>query len=226
MNKLYGLIFDVDGIIADTEPHNAVATIKVFEDMFGVTGVVADDFRAGIGKGAEKYILAAAEIHNVTISDDQLKKAADMRERNIIELFKQNPLPAFPGVLELINAASAVSDFKLAIATSASRELGQAILNSAKVPVEKMAYICGDMVTHKKPDPELFLLAAQAISLAPERTVVVEDAAVGVTAAKTAGTKCIAVTNSLSAAELKNADIICDSLTEIDIEKLRELIDS
>jgi len=56
MNKLHGLIFDVDGVIADTEPPTAVATIKAFEDLFGIKGVKNEDFEAGLGKGPEAYI--------------------------------------------------------------------------------------------------------------------------------------------------------------------------
>lgn len=56
MNKLYGLIFDVDGVIADTEPVNAKVTIRVLTDMFDLSGVRPEDFDAGIGKGAEKYV--------------------------------------------------------------------------------------------------------------------------------------------------------------------------
>ncbi|MGB2807101.1 MAG: hypothetical protein WBC22_05150, partial [Sedimentisphaerales bacterium] len=63
MMKLYGLIFDVDGVIADTEAVNARASIKVFEDLFGIKGVKRQDFEAGLGRGAAEYVKAAAGIH-------------------------------------------------------------------------------------------------------------------------------------------------------------------
>ena len=103
MNKLYGLIFDVDGVIADTEPVNARVTIRVFEHMLGVKGVKPEDFAAGIGRGAELYIQAAADVHAVKLTEEQLKAAAQLREQYLIKAMQEEPLTAFPGVLELMN---------------------------------------------------------------------------------------------------------------------------
>ncbi len=225
MSKLYGLIFDVDGVIADTEPLNAVVTTRVLDDMFGLKGVKAEDFDAGIGKGAEKYVQAGADAHGLTLSEEQIRAAAQLRERYLIEAIQQDPLPAFAGVLELIEAAFRRGDFRLAIATSGSRELSQAILESAKVPYRRMVYVNGSEITKKKPDPQLFLTAAGRMSLAPDRCVVIEDAPSGVQAAKAAGARCIAVTNSTSAANLQQADLVCDSLEQINIQTLEQLID-
>jgi HAD superfamily hydrolase (TIGR01509 family) len=226
MNRLYGLIFDVDGVIADTEPVNAKVTIRVLDDMFGLKGVGPDDFDAGIGKGAEKYVQAGADAHGLTLSEEQIKAAAGLREQYLIETIRVEPLPAFAGVLELINAALQRQDFGLAIATSASLELSRAILESAKVPYRKMVYVTGSEITRKKPDPELFLTAASRIGIKPARCVVIEDAPSGVQAAKAAGAKCIAVTNSTAAANLQQADIISNSLEQISLDTIRQLIDS
>jgi HAD superfamily hydrolase (TIGR01509 family) len=224
-NKLYGLIFDVDGVIADTEPVNARVTIRVLEDMFDLSGVRPEDFEAGIGKGAEKYVQTGADAHGLTLTDDQVKEATKLREKYLIEAIRTEPLPAFPGVLELINDALQRRDFRLAIATSATVELSRAILESAKVPYHKMVYVTGSEITSKKPDPELFLVAASRMAINPAHCVVIEDAPSGVQAAKAAGAKCIAVTNSTTAANLQQADLVCDSLEQIDIETIQKLID-
>ena len=224
MKKLNGLIFDVDGVIADTEPVNARVTIRVFEDMFGLKGVKPEDFEAGIGKGAERYVMAAAEVHAVKLTEEQVKSATKLREQYLVKAIQQEALPAFPGVLELINEALQRRDFRLAIATSATAELSRAILESAKVPYQKMVYVTGSEITRKKPDPELFLVAASRIGIDPAHCVVIEDAPSGVQAAKTAGAKCIAVTNSTTAAKLAEADIVCDSLEQINLETIIELI--
>ena len=225
MNELYGLIFDVDGVIADTEPINAKATIKVFEDMFHAKGVRPEDFEAGIGKGAERYVLAAAQVHALKLTDEQVKDAAKLREKYLIKAIQEKPLPAFDGVLELINEALQRRDFGLAIATSASLELSRAILESAKVPYHKMVYVTGSEIKSKKPDPELFLVAASRMGIIPAHCVVIEDAPSGVQAAKAAGAKCIAVTNSTSAENLSQSDLICNSLEKIDLEKIQKLIE-
>ena len=224
MNKLHGLIFDVDGVIADTEPVNARVTIRVLKDMFGLSGVKPEDFDAGIGKGAEKYVQAGADAHGLTLTEEQVNSAADLREQYLIKAIQQEPLPAFPGVLELINDALLRRDFRLAIATSASLDLSRAILESAKVPYQKMVYVTGSEIKSKKPDPELFLVAASRMGIIPAHCVVIEDAPSGVQAAKAAGAKCIAVTNSTTAAKLAEADLVCDSLIQVNIETIRKLI--
>ncbi len=224
MVQLYGLIFDVDGVIADTEPINAKVTIRVFEDMFGLKGVRAEDFAEGIGKGAERYVKAAADVHGLQLTERQIKAAAQLREQYLIKAMQEEPLPAFPGVLELISGALQRQDFRLAIATSATLELSRAILESTKVPYHKMVYVTGSEISRKKPDPELFLVAASRMGILPANCVVFEDAPSGVQAAKAAGAKCISVTNSTAAENLSQADLICDSLEQIDLETIRKLI--
>jgi HAD superfamily hydrolase (TIGR01509 family) len=225
MPQLYGLIFDVDGLIADTEPLNARVTIRVLKDMFALEGVRREDFEAGIGRGAEAYVKAGAKVHGLTLTDEQAETAARLREQYLIEALRQEPLPAFPGVLRLIEAALDDPDFRLAIATSASRELSRAILDAAGVPYPRMAYVSGSEVRKKKPDPELFLSAARRMNLVPARCVVFEDAPSGVQAARAAGARCVAVTNTVSAAELSAADLVCESLARIDLATIRRLID-
>jgi HAD superfamily hydrolase (TIGR01509 family) len=225
MAKLYGLIFDVDGVIADTEGPTAEATIQMFEDLFGLRGVQRQDFEAGIGKGAEPYIKAAAKVNRLELTEEQLAQAVKKREQNFIRLLQQSPVPAFPGVLQLMNAALARSDLRLAIATSSSREMSEVALKGAKVPYDKMHYVTGSDVKNRKPDPEIFLLAARRMGLAPTNCVVIEDSPGGVEAAKAANSKCIAVTNTTTPEKLSQADLICDSLEQVDIERIMKLLE-
>jgi HAD superfamily hydrolase (TIGR01509 family) len=224
MDNLYGLIFDVDGVIADTEAVNARASIKVFEDLFGIKGVKRQDFEAGLGRGAVKYVKAAAGIHGLEMTEEQIEKATQLRQEYFLKILSHGPLPPFPGVLELIEQAMQREDFRVAIATSSTLEKSQAVLKSAKIPFQKMVYITGNDVKNKKPHPELFLLAAERMGIEPANCVVIEDAPNGVQAAKAAGARCIAVTNSTDAAKLFEADLVCDSLEQINIHTVTELI--
>jgi beta-phosphoglucomutase-like phosphatase (HAD superfamily) len=124
-----------------------------------------------------------------------------------------------------MNKAMQRNDFHLAIATSGTLEKSRAVLESAKIPYKKMVYINGNDVKNKKPDPELFLLAAERMGIKPENCVVLEDAPNGVQAAKAAGAKCIAVINSTTADNLKEADFICDSLEQINLDMIVKLIE-
>ena len=222
--KLYGLIFDVDGLIANTEPLNARVTAKVLEDMFGLKGVKPADFDKGIGKGAQKYIKAAADVHGLQLNPELLQAAARLREKYLVKAIKKDSLPIFPGVLELMEAALQREDFRLAIATSASLELSRTILESVKVPYQRMVYVTGSEIRQKKPDPSLFLTAASRMGISPGNCVVFEDAPSGVQAAIAAEAKCIAVTNSTTADNLSGADLICDSLEQVNLDTIRKLV--
>ncbi|MHC4913246.1 MAG: HAD family hydrolase [Planctomycetota bacterium] len=220
----YGLIFDVDGVIADTEPANAQATIKVFRDLFGLHGVQPKDFEAGLGRGAAEYVRAAARIHGLELTDEQVTAATTARQDNFLMLLKDTPIKTFPGVLELINSALERDDFRLAIATSGTREKSEAVLQSARVPYQQMVYVTGSDVANKKPHPELFLTAAARIRVPPENCVVIEDAPDGILAAHNAGCKCLAVTNSADPETLAEADFIVTALDKVGIETITALI--
>lgn len=225
MAQQYGLIFDVDGVIADTESVNRRVSVQVFDDLFGVKGVRDEDFTEGLGRGAHEYVKAAARVHNLDLTKEQLDKAVQYRQDLFLDVLKTEPLPPYPGVMELIEAGLANDDFQVAIATSGTLEKSRAALEAAGIPYTKMVYVNGNDVTHKKPDPELFLIAARRMDLDPSRCVVIEDAPNGVQAAKAARTKCIAVTNTTPAEGLAQADLICDSLESVSLETLRSLVD-
>ncbi len=220
----YGLIFDVDGVIADTESVNQRVSVQVFDDLFGVKGVKAEDFTEGLGRGAHEYVKAAARVHNLDLTAEQLDKAVQYRQDLFLQVLQTEPLPAYPGVLELIEAGLGSDEFHVAIATSGTLEKSRAALKAAGVPYTKMVYVNGNDVTHKKPDPELFLIAAQRMDLEPGRCVVIEDAPNGVQAAKAAGARCIAVTNTTPAGNLAQADMICDSLENVTLDTLVTLV--
>jgi sugar-phosphatase len=222
---LYGLIFDVDGVIADTEPVNARASIRALESVCGLAGVRAEDFAAGLGRGAEKYVMAAAEVHGFRMTAEQVDRAVREREENFLRCLEEEPLPPLPGVLELMHEALAAADFGVAIATSSTRAKSGAVLKAAGVPTERVAWVTADDVTRKKPDPELFLTAARRLGAEPGRCVVFEDAPDGVLAARAAGAKCVAVTTTVAAAALSGADRVARDLSEVSLETVRHLLE-
>ncbi len=224
MSELYGLIFDVDGVIADTEAVNMRASIRVFAELFGVEGVQRKDFEKGLGLGSEEYLRAAAKVHGLELNNEQMAQATKLRQEYFLQILAQESLPAFPGVLKLMETALEHQDFRVAIATSSTRAKSQAVLRSAKVPYGKMVYITGSEVKNKKPHPELFQKATEHLKISPGKCIVIEDAPSGVKAAKAAGCKCIAVTNSMAADRLAKADVVVSSLGQICIDFLVDLI--
>jgi len=226
MNRQWGIIFDVDGVIADSEAVNVRATSKAFADILGISEIRSEDFQDGIGRGAEAYVKAGAASHNCALSPEQVRELVAARQDNFLHILGEEALPAFPGVLELINGALDGNEFALAIATSSTREKSQAVLTSARIPLDKMVYVCGDDVSRKKPDPELFQIACQRLSIDPERCVVIEDAPNGIEAARAAGCRAIAVTNTCGRIDLRNADVIVDTLAEVALDTVRQLVNA
>lgn len=224
MSAVRGLLFDVDGVIADTEAVNASASIRMLKDLFGLEGVVRADFEAGLGRGASAYVRAAAGVHGLELSDSQVEDATRVRQEYFLEELAANPLPAFPGVLPLMQSALDNPDWSVAIATSSTREKSEAVLKSARIPYDRMVYVTGSDVTHKKPDPELFVTACSRLGLPGDCCVVIEDAPNGVQAARGAGCRTVAVTNSTTAEKLSEADRVVTSLEEVRLGALEALL--
>jgi len=217
----WAMIFDVDGVVADTEVLNAGASVMMFAELYD-THVQADDFREFVGTGDERYVEGVAEKYGVTIDTEA---AVQRRKENFFELLRDEPLPAMSGVLELVQTGREAEDCKLAIATSGNRDKQFPVIEGTGLRLEWFdAVITGEDVTRKKPDPQIYLVTAERLGVDPPRCVVFEDAPAGVTAAKAAGMLCVAVTGSVSADKLHGADLIMDSLAEVTIDRLRQML--
>jgi HAD superfamily hydrolase (TIGR01509 family) len=218
---LWALIFDVDGVVADTEALNARASVLMFQELYGVT-VQPEDFRPFVGHGDERYCEGVAEQHGVTIDT---QAAVDRRAAHFFRLLQNEPLPASPGVREIVAAARPDPEVRLAIATSGQKAKQFPVIIGTGLQLDWFdAVITGDDVTRKKPDPQIYLLTAERLGVPPERCLVFEDAPAGVQAAKAAGMACVAVTSTVTAEELQAADLVVDSLAELTLERLRTML--
>ena len=111
----------------------------------------------------------------------------------------------------------------MAIASSAPLENIQLILQRLGIDSFFQAIVWGREVSEGKPSPQGFLLAARKLGVKPQDCVAIEDAVAGVAAAKGAGMKCVAVTTTHNRANLKEADLIVDSLEAVDMDVLGRL---
>ncbi|MBM3290275.1 MAG: HAD family phosphatase [Candidatus Hydrogenedentes bacterium] len=217
----YGLIFDMDGVLADTESLIARASIDMFRDLYNAD-LTPEDFRPFIGTGAVRYVEGPAQALGIAI---ELDRALEVRLNNFKALLEAGECNALPGAVELVEAAARSGDWKLAIATSSPRPKAIPTLEAAGIPIEMFSeIITGDMVTHKKPHPEIYEAAQRAVGFPKEHCIVIEDAVTGVASAKAAGLKCIGVTNSFRRDELADADIVVGSLEDVNLALLRRLI--
>ena len=217
----YGLIFDMDGVLGDTEPPCAEAGIAMFRDLYGREAKV-EDFAPFIGTGAVRYLEGPAEAYGIQVDTHA---AVAYATEKFIELLGQCEDISFPGIHALIDSVGADEEWKLAIATSSPENKARPTLKAARIELEKFqAFINGDMVTHKKPNPEIYLTAAQALGIAPSDCVVIEDAVEGIRAAKAAGMRCIAITNSFPAEKLREADLVVTSAEHVNLEVLHQVL--
>ncbi|MBX7259093.1 MAG: HAD-IA family hydrolase [Candidatus Hydrogenedentes bacterium] len=220
--KKYALIFDMDGVLADTEPLIARASIDMFRELYGVE-LTAEDFRPFIGTGAVRYVEGPAEKIGLKID---LKRALEVRFRNFSALLDAGECRPCPGAIELVRAAADSGEWNLAIATSSPTDKANVTLNAIQAPVDKFdVIITGDMVTHKKPHPEIYIAAQNAVGLPCSQCLVVEDAVTGVQSAKSANLRCLAVTSSFRASDLSLADCIVDSLEHVTLDTLRKVLE-
>ena len=209
-----GVIFDMDGVLVDSEQYICQAAIEMFKRK-GLT-VQPEDFKPFVGQGENAYIGKVAEEYNFPIDIDEVKALTYQIYGEITD----GKLEPLPGVLEFMDKVRE-KGLRSAVATSADKVKMEINLKNIGIPKESFtATVNGLEVEHKKPAPDIFQVAAQKMGLSAEDCLVVEDAVSGVEAAKRAGARCLALTTSFGAEELDKADWHAANLAEAPDEVL------
>jgi beta-phosphoglucomutase len=209
-----GVLFDMDGVLADSEPYICQAAVMMFSEI-GL-GVEPLDFKPFVGTGENRYLGGVAEKYGLTVEIEIVKA----RTYEIYKSIIRGRLKPLPGAREMVERCRSLG-LKLALATSADRVKMEANLNEIGIPSSSFqAVITGLDVENKKPFPDIYLKAAERIGLRPEECLVVEDAVSGIKAAKAAGCRCLAVATSFDRAQLSEADWICENLEKAPREAL------
>jgi HAD superfamily hydrolase (TIGR01509 family) len=203
-----GVIFDMDGVLVDSEPFICKAAMMMFAEH-GLT-VRPEDFLPFVGAGENRYIGGVAEKYNFSIDIERDKK----RTYDIYLEIIKGELKPLPGVREFISQCRAIG-LKLAVASSADVRKVQGNLTEVGLPLETFdAVVTGEDVVNKKPAPDIFIAAAKKLNLQPAECLVVEDAVNGIQAAKAAGARCLALATSFNEYQLNQADWIAANLSE------------
>ncbi|OFY57505.1 MAG: hypothetical protein A2Y87_00205 [Bacteroidetes bacterium RBG_13_46_8] len=204
-----GVLFDMDGVLADSEQYICKAAIMMFEEK-GLT-VKPIDFKPFVGTGENRYIGGVAEKYGLEVDIVNVKA----RTYEIYKSIIQGNLKPLPGAREMVSRCRKMG-LRLALATSADTVKMEANLMEIGIPASTFnAIITGLDVENKKPAPDIYIKAAERIGLQPEECLVIEDAVSGIKAAKSAGCRCLAVTTSFDRSLLYEADWICDSLNSV-----------
>jgi HAD superfamily hydrolase (TIGR01509 family) len=204
----------MDGVLVNSEPFIAEAATRMFAEKGH--RVRAEDFTPFIGTGEDRFIAGVAEGRGIDL--DPVRDKA--RTYQIYLQLIRGHLEALPGVHEFI-ATCRGKGLALAVASGADAVKVEANLREVGLSGDLFATIVdGTQVVHKKPAPDIFLEACRRLALEPARCLVVEDAVAGVAAAKAAGARCLALTTSFGAEDLRMADWIAPDLSRAPREAL------
>ncbi|MEI6150223.1 MAG: HAD-IA family hydrolase [bacterium] len=215
-HPMQGIIFDMDGVLTDSEPLICSAAMSMFAEK-GLQ-VLPADFLPFVGTGENRYLGGVAEKYGLAMDIDLAKK----RTYEIYLAMVPTKLRAFPGAVEFVNACRS-EGWRIAVASSADWIKIEANLNTIGLPPRLWdAIITAEDVVHKKPAPDIFLAAILKLGLPAARCVVIEDAPNGIQAARAAGVRCVAVAQSFGADRLFEADLIRPSIAALTLDDLRQ----
>ena len=177
MNKIKAVLFDMDGVIFDTEKEY----LKEWEVIFKKYGykMKKEIYISVMGRGRKKV----KEIFKEKFGEDlPIDKMYIEKDKMLKEAVENNKVPLKEGALELLEFLKE-NGYKIALATSAKRERVKIQVRHAKIENIFDAIVCSEDITNLKPDPEIFLKAAEKVCVNPENCIVIEDSEAGIKAA-------------------------------------------
>ncbi|SRR5579875_588946 len=182
---LRALIFDMDGVLVDSEPCH----LKAYQELLGRYGhsYTAEDNREFLGRKD----LTILEILNERYSLGSTPEDLVWEKENILRRLLKDAVPR-PGVLTVLEQAGRL-DLPAAVASSATLPTIELVVETLGIKSRFQTLTSADDVPHGKPAPDVFLLAAKRLGVDPQHCLVVEDTYNGIRAAKAAGMYCIAV---------------------------------
>jgi len=202
------VIFDMDGVIVDSEPRHERAFRDVFESI-GYADNHGIHFPDYYGKSDQLVWRDFVERHHPPHTHGELMSR---REERFIEIVVEDE-PIFEGIPALV--ASLIGRMKLAVASGSRHAIISAVLGMKDLRRHFPVVVSSEDVPRGKPKPDIFLRAAELLEVEPARCVVIEDSVAGVEAGLAAGMDVIAITNSFERSRLDRASVVVDSFQEI-----------
>jgi HAD superfamily hydrolase (TIGR01509 family) len=206
------VIFDLDGVLIDSEPLHAKADNQLLID----SGIIAPDnyFDRFVGWTNKAMWEQIKKEYPLKPGYDELTVRQMTLKLNLLEQMNFEPVS---GIGELLEALK-MKRIPMAIASSSPRAFIEAVIEKIGIKEYFTSWISGDEVERSKPEPDIFLKAAESLNVNPHECIVIEDSASGTVAAKRAGMKCIGYKNVNSGnQDLSQADLIIDEINAPDI---------
>jgi beta-phosphoglucomutase len=218
--KKFALLFDMDGVIVDTNPAHKKAILQ-FCDTYNKR-LSDDEMKKYIWGRTNKEWLR--HLFGEDLSDAQLKGYADEKEQLFRDIYEPdvkllNGLNSFLDMLEQYNIPKAIG-------TSAPRANVDFIFTHTGIEKYFDTVLDESFVTIGKPNPEIYLKAAKALSFDATDCIVIEDSLAGIEAGKRAGCKVIGITTTHSDVELSQSDLTAADFTTLSIDDLITLFKS
>ncbi|MFS8494704.1 MAG: HAD family phosphatase [Actinomycetes bacterium] len=196
-------LFDCDGVLVDSEPISERAWRAALEEF----GIHMEDFSDWIGKTDQELAVHFASEAGISPS-----RLTSLMADRLLEILDQEGVQPFPDTLAALEAAER-SNLDLAVVSNSEGWRLDAILSAVGIKDRFSVVVSSDDVTHPKPAPDVYLLAAERLGVPPLRCVVVEDTPIGVSAGRAAGMRVVAVVRGLvPAEELRHATKVVPSL--------------
>ncbi|GAA0134852.1 beta-phosphoglucomutase [Paenibacillus sp. YSY-4.3] len=216
MTSIKACLFDLDGVLVDTAKYHYLAW-KRLADELGFAFTEQDNEKLkGVSRMASLDILLS--VGGLQFDDAKKHELAERKNNWYFEsISKMDHTEILPGALDFLKACQE-NGLKTALGSASKNAM--TILNNTGLTPYFDAIIDGTHTANAKPDPEVFLLGAAALSIPPGQCVVFEDAEAGVEAAHRAGMSCVGVG---SPATLGQAELVVPSLQEMTVERLKEL---
>lgn len=215
--SINGFIFDLDGVIVDTAKYHYLAW-KNLADELGIE-FTEEDNELFKGVSRKRCLEILLEMGGVTATQEQFETWLTEKNDDYLEYIdKMDASEILPDVPKVLNY---LKDRNIPMALGSASKNARPILEKVNLLRYFDVIVDGNQVTKAKPDPEVFLMAAQQLGVAPEHCVVFEDALAGVEAANSAGMTSIGIGDPDVLLEAKHNFI---NFKEIDIEFLKELI--
>ncbi|MCL2377799.1 MAG: HAD family phosphatase [Defluviitaleaceae bacterium] len=205
------VIFDMDGLMLDTEPL-AIAGWKVVERELSVS-IPNSLAKSVIGFNRE---LCKTHMLEALGQDFDFDRALTLIHEDVDRHFNEHGIPLKPGLIQLLDRLDELG-IKKAVATSTSYDRAVHKLSMANIAHRFHSIIGGDMVEHSKPAPDIFLKAAQTCNTDPSDCIVLEDSNPGAEGAYRAGMRVIVVPDLVPPLEItrSRAYAVCDSLVDV-----------
>jgi len=217
MNHSYAILWDMDGVLVNTGEYHYEAWKIIFAELDIPFSM--ERFRTTFGMNNTGILKT---ICGENINPDLEQSISERKESLFRDAVKGNA-KLLPGVMSTLKNFSEWN-LKQAIASSAPPENIEVLVRELIIGKYFNAIVSGNDIPGK-PDPAVFLKAAQLMNVEPERCTVIEDAVTGVAGAKNAGMKCIAVTTTNTPEALSRADLILKSLDDLRKDTFSELFD-